>query len=138
MIRLALLFLIWANLAGAEVLVAVRTIPAQTVIAPEDLAFKDTAIAGGLTDQSLLVGMEARVALFAGRPIRLDDVRPPAVVQRNQIVQLNYQTAGLSIKTDGRALDRASAGEIIRVMNLASRTTVTATIDEFGVAHVSQ
>ena len=138
MIRLVLLLMCLAGPALAEVLVAVRTIPAQTIIAAEDLAFKDAAGAGGLDDPAQLVGMEARVALFPGRPIRLADVGPPAVVERNALVKLVYETAGLTITTDGRALDRAGPGDLIRVMNLASRTTVTAQIDAMGVAHVSR
>lgn len=138
MIRYIFICLFATFPAFAEVLVPVRTIPAHSIITPEDLTLKDVAINGGVSDSSALIGMEARVALFAGRPIRLSDIGPPAVVQRNQVIPLIYETAGLTIKTEGRALDRASAGQLVRVMNLASRTTVTAEIDQFGVAHVSR
>lgn len=121
----------------ADVLVPVRTISAETVIGPEDIVLRDLDILGALVDPQDVVGMEARVALFAGRPIRLADLAPPAVVRRNDVVPLIYEAAGLSIKTEGRALDRASPGDQIRVMNLTSRSTVSATVDEFGIAHVS-
>jgi len=138
MIRLALLLVLLGGTAFAEVLVPVRTIPAQSIIAAEDLTYKETSIDGGLRDPGDLIGLEARVALFPGRPIRLSDVGPPAIVERNEVVQLVFENAGLMITTDGRALERASPGEHIRVMNLASRTTVTAQIDAAGVARVSQ
>lgn len=138
MIRLSLCLLVWANMAAAEVLVAARTIPAQTVLTADDLLLRDVNAPGGLTDPTAVVGLEARVALFAGRPIREADLGIPAVVERNQVVPLIYAGAGLYIKTEGRALDRAGPGELIRVMNLQSRSTVTARIAEDGSAHVAQ
>ena len=136
MIRIALLCLL-AMPATADTLVAARTIPARSVIGPDDLLLRDTSTPGGLTDPSTLIGMEARVALYAGRPIRQGDVGPPAVVDRNQIIQLIYMRSGLKISTEGRALDRAGLGDLIRVMNLTSRSTVTARIGSDGAAYVS-
>ncbi len=138
MIRLVLFFCFWAVSGAADVLVAARTIPAHTILTPDDLLIRDVTVAGGMTDPSEAVGKEARVALFAGRPIRASDLSAPAVVDRNEVIALIYDGSGLYIKTEGRALDRASAGEVIRVMNLQSRTTVTARIDESGTAYVAR
>ena len=60
------------------------------------------------------------------------------MVDRNEVIPLIYSSGGLTISTEGRALGRAGPGEIIRVMNLSSRTTVTARIDQNGAAHVTQ
>jgi flagella basal body P-ring formation protein FlgA len=76
--------------------------------------------------------MEARVALYAGRPIRATDLREPAVIDRNQVVKLSYQHGSLTIQTDARALDRASSGEVIKVMNLSSKTTLYARVRPDG------
>ncbi|EAR50734.1 flagellar basal-body P-ring formation protein FlgA [Oceanicola granulosus HTCC2516] len=132
---LALLLL--AGPAAAETLVATRTIRAQEIIAAADLALDAAEFAGGTSDAALLVGQEARVAIYAGRPVRPADVGPPAIVERNAILPLIYNSNGLTISTDGRALDRAASGEIIRVMNLSSRTTVTARIGPDGAGYVS-
>tara|TARA_R110002072_G_scaffold36528_1_gene107559 strand:- start:1249 stop:1662 length:414 start_codon:yes stop_codon:yes gene_type:complete len=136
MIRILLLCLL-ALPAGAETLVAARTIPARTIIGSDDLLLRDIATTGGITDPSSLIGMEARVALYAGRPIRQGDVGPPAVVDRNQIIPLVYMRSGVMISTEGRALDRAGPGDLIRVMNLSSRSTVTARVGPDGTAYVS-
>lgn len=125
-------------MAQAETVVAVRTIPAQTVITAEDLRIQDTAVPGAVQDPMLLIGQETRVALFPGRPVRPQDVGAPAVVERNQIIVLHYETSGLSISTEGRALGRAGPGDIIRVMNLSSRNTVTARISEDGSGYVAR
>ena len=80
--------------------------------------------------------MEARVNLYPGRPIRPGDLREPAVINRNEIITLQYDANGLLIVTEGRALDRAGIGERLRVLNLSSRTTVTATVQGAGLATV--
>lgn len=138
MIRLASLLCCLSSLAGAETLIAARTIPARTILAPEDILIRDVSVAGGMADPALAIGQEARVALYAGRPIRLADLATPAIVERNQIIQIVYRQSGIVISTEGRALDRAGPGDWIRVMNLSSRATITAQIHESGVALVSQ
>lgn len=138
MIRFILLFTILGSPILAETVMAARTIPAQTLIAPEDLILRDVTIAGGESDPLLFVGMESRVALYAGRPVRAADVGLPAVIERNQIVPLIFQGSGLKIATEGRSLGRAGPGEMVRIMNLASRTTVSARIGEDGIAYVFQ
>lgn len=129
---------IFAGPVVADTLVAARTIPARTIIGPDDILIRDVNAAGGLDSPELAIGQEARVALYAGRPIRAGDIGPPAVVERNQILTLVYQRGGIIISTEGRALDRAGPGDIIRVMNLSSRATVSAQIDASGRAFVAQ
>lgn len=137
MIRALACLLLLSGPALADVVVAVRTIPAQSVIGPDDVALREMDVPGGIDDPQLIVGMEARVALYANRPVRPADVGFPATVSRNQIITLVFRRGGLLISTEGRALDRAGPGDVIRVMNLASRNTVTARIGADGVAHVS-
>lgn len=138
MIRFILTWLFLATAAQADVLVAARTIPAQAIITADDLLFRDLANANGISDAARVIGQEARVALFAGRPIRPQDIGTPAVVDRNQLIPLLFTRGGLVIKAEGRALNRAGPGDVIRVMNIASRNTVTARIDGAGVGHVTQ
>lgn len=136
MIRLVFALLLVAGPAVGDTVVAARTIPAQTTIMPEDIMLNSRDIPGGVANPDDVIGMESRVALFAGRPIRPADVGFPAVVERNQIVQLLYQQNGLLIATEGRALGRAGPGDRIRVMNISSRSTVTAQIGVDGIAYV--
>ncbi len=122
--------------ARAESLVAARTIRALATVTPEDLAVADTAIPGALSDIDQAVGLETRVVIYPGRPIRPGDLAPPAVVERNQIVPLIYRNGTLAISAEGRALGRGAAGDRVRVMNLASRTTVTGVIGADGFVRV--
>ena len=136
MMRMSLLFVLFGNLAAAEALFATRIIPANSIISVEDIVLRDENVSGAAVDHTFVVGMEARKSIFAGRPIMSSDVGVPAVVERNQIIELVFQSNGLLIKTDGRALDRAGPGDLVRVMNLSSRSIVTAAIDEKGIGFV--
>ncbi|MEO0929447.1 MAG: flagellar basal body P-ring formation chaperone FlgA [Pseudomonadota bacterium] len=122
----------------ADTVVATRTIPAQAIIMAEDVILNGSDVPGSVSDPDDIIGMEARVALFAGRPIRPQDVGFPAIVERNQIIALFYQRGGLVISTEGRALGRAGPGDVIRVMNISSRSTVTARIGADGAGYVAQ
>jgi flagella basal body P-ring formation protein FlgA len=138
MIRTVTVMLLITTPICADTVLAARTIPAQTTILPEDLIVNSRTISGGVSDPQEIIGMEARVALYAGRPIRAGDIGFPAVVERNQIIALHYNQHGLAISTEGRALGRAGPGDVIRVMNISSRSTVTAQIGADGAAYVSR
>ncbi|MFO7920494.1 MAG: flagellar basal body P-ring formation chaperone FlgA [Nioella sp.] len=129
------LFLLAAP-ACAETLVAAGPIRAMSLIGPSDLVLVEGDTPGALADPAEAIGMEARVNLYPGRPIRAADLQPPAVIERNDIITLRFNHGGLLIVTEGRAMDRAGAGERIRVINLSSRTTVTATVVSSGLAEV--
>ena len=131
------LILLAAHPACADSLVATRPIRAMSVLGPADVTLVDAEIDGALTDVAAAVGMEARVVIYPGRPIRAADLGPPAIVERNQIVLLTYRTAGLAILTEGRALTRGGVGDVIRVMNLTSRTTVTGQIGPDGMVDMA-
>ena len=133
-----LLLLALATPAAADTVVAARTIPAQTLITPGDIQLRDRTVPGGLSDPAEAIGLEARVALYAGRPIMPGDLGAPAIVERNQIITLHFQRGGLMISTEGRALGRAGPGDLVRVMNVSSRSTVTARIGADGAGYVSQ
>jgi len=87
---------------------------------------------GALSDPDSVIGMESRVVLYAGRPIRSEDIGFPAIVERNQIVMVYYRQGALNIAMEGRALARAGVGDRLRVMNLESRNSVTGTVAEDG------
>ncbi|MEQ9175559.1 MAG: flagellar basal body P-ring formation chaperone FlgA [Alphaproteobacteria bacterium] len=122
---------------AADVILAARTIPANSVIASQDIIVKPGDIAGVAALPADVIGKETRVAVYAGRPLRLADIGPPAVIERNQIVPLIYEQAGLRIVAEGRSLSRAGAGERVRVMNLSSRSTVTGRTGPDGRVFVS-
>jgi flagella basal body P-ring formation protein FlgA len=136
MVRLLAFALLLAMPAAAESLVATRVIRAQTLLAPEDVTMVADEITGALASPDQAVGLETRVILYPGRAIRAADIGPPALVERNQIVTLVYNVVGLGITTEGRALARGGLDDVIRVMNLASRSVLTAKIAGDGSLRV--
>ena len=133
---LIVVLLMLATGARAEMLVAARTIRAQALIAPTDLAWAEGTMPDAFADPADVLGQEARVAIYAGRPILAGDIGPPALVERNQSVTLVYSRGGLTILAEGRSLGRGGAGDSLRAMNLASRTTITGRIAADGTVHV--
>lgn len=126
-----------APVARGETLVAARTIPAQTVLVPTDLAVASAPHPGALKDPGRAIGQETRTILYQGRPIRPMDIGPAAIVERNDLVALTFASPHLQIVTEGRALERGALGDRVRVMNLASRNTITATITAPGHVQVT-
>jgi flagellar basal body P-ring formation protein FlgA len=138
--RLAFLLalLIWPDFTQAQTVVATRVLRAQTVIAGDDVTLDEAPTPGALAALEQAVGREARVTLYPGRPIRPDQLGTPAVVERNQIVRMIYTEGPLNIMAEGRALDRAGPGELVRVMNLSSRQVVTGLVRGSGMIEVGQ
>jgi flagella basal body P-ring formation protein FlgA len=83
-----------------------------------------------------LVGMTARRALTADRPVRSYDVEPPVVVERGELVSLVYQVGPLTLSAQARALENGGEGQFIRFVNLQSNRTVEAWVEGPGRASV--
>ncbi len=126
---LSALLLTLALPAQADVVLAARTMRAGTAIEAGDVILtSDRAPIGAASHIDEVIGQEARVTLYAGRPIPLGSLGPPAMVERNQLVTLVFQQGGLNIRADGRALARGAVGDEVRIMNLGSRSTVFGTV----------
>lgn len=138
MIKIAATFLMLAGTvpADADTILAARTIRSQAILTMADIVKTEGDTPGTYMFLDEVVGQEARVVLYAGRPIRIDDIGPPAIVERNQIVTLFYRVGSLTITTEARSLGRAGVGDLLRVMNLTSRNTVTGIVRPDGTISV--
>ncbi|MDB2407751.1 flagellar basal body P-ring formation chaperone FlgA [Jannaschia sp.] len=135
--RVLFLLLALAGPAAAQSVTVAQPVRAGTPIPSDLLAFADTQIGDGFADPRDLIGMEARVNLYPGRPIRRVEVGAPTVIRRNTVVPLVFNRGGLTITLEGRALQRAGDGEAVRVMNLSSRSTVTGIATAAGAVVVN-
>ncbi|TWI35744.1 flagellar basal body P-ring formation chaperone FlgA [Paracoccus sulfuroxidans] len=118
--------------ASAEAVTAARTLPAGTVIAASDV------IAANTNEVDPILGRQTRVTIYEGRQINPATLTTPTLIDRNQIVTISYVNASLRIDAEGRALSAGSAGETIRVMNNASRITVSGRVAADGTVVVRQ
>ena len=137
MIRTDVALLICASPVLAEAVVPARAIRPLTVLTAADVVLVKQELPGAVTRIEDVVGREARVALYPGRAIAPGDIAPPAVVERNQIVQMRFRSGPLEIVSEGRALSRGRPGERLRIMNLDSRLTVTGTVTAEGWVRMS-
>ncbi|WP_434616540.1 flagellar basal body P-ring formation chaperone FlgA [Tabrizicola sp. M-4] len=125
--------LVWLpSWSVAESLVALRAIPAQTVLSEADFTTVDAVIPGAVTLSSEAVGQQVRRAIYPGRPILARDLAPPVLIGRNALVRMRYLRDGLEIASEGRALDKGALGQVIRVMSLGSRTVVSGRVQADG------
>ncbi|NVO25968.1 flagellar basal body P-ring formation protein FlgA [Donghicola sp. C2-DW-16] len=123
--------------AGAETIVASRTLPARTVITESDIAIAADTTPGAATNISEVIGKEARATIYSGHPLFLSALAAPALVERNQLTTLIYELGALTISAEGRVLERGAVGDLVRVMNLSSRTIVQGAVQPDASISVS-
>lgn len=124
--------------AAADTVVATQTIRPQQIITADVVRLDPAEVRGAYATLDAVVGQEARTAIYPGRAVMRGAVGQPALVDRNQAVELVYVQGGLRIKAEGRALGRGAAGERIRVMNVDSRTVLFGTISPEGAILVNK
>ena len=97
--------------AFADALVATRLIRATEVVRAGDVAVQRGQLPGVASDPVQVVGLEARVAIYPGRPLRLADLAPAAVIERNETVTMLYRPRRSgTIRSEGRALGARGTG----------------------------
>ncbi|MEM6536123.1 MAG: flagellar basal body P-ring formation chaperone FlgA [Pseudomonadota bacterium] len=112
--------------------VTTRNIQRGEIIRPGDLASQD----GTGTPRQDFVGLQLKRSVRKGGAIVSTLLQEPILVERNEVVAMEYRAGGLLIKAEGRALDEGSIGDLVRVMNLGSRQTVTASVVSSGRVQV--
>jgi flagella basal body P-ring formation protein FlgA len=73
-----------------------------------------------------VVGMQLRRPIGTDLPFMSADLMTPHIIAKNEVVLIVVEGPGLSLTTQGRALESASRGGRLSVMNLSSRTVVEA------------
>ncbi|WP_133487006.1 flagellar basal body P-ring formation chaperone FlgA [Aliiroseovarius marinus] len=123
--------------AAADTVVAAKNLRPGMIVSAMDVKLVEADIPGGFRLLEDVIGQEARVVLYAGRPVLPNDIGPPALIDRNQIVTLVYTAGSMTILAEGRSLGRGAVGDRVRVMNLSSRTTITGSVSPNGDVIVS-
>ena len=87
--------------------------------------------------RSAAVGMQARRQLHAGQALKVADLAKPDLVTRDQNVTLIYDTSGLYLTMRGKALEGGTEGDVVNVMNLQSKRTVSGVVTGRGQVSIS-
>jgi flagella basal body P-ring formation protein FlgA len=127
-------------LAMLQVPVLNRRVGRDEVIGQRDISWvarpADAVTANHIQDARKLVGMSARRSIRPDRPVRETDVTAPVLVPRNSLVTLMLQTEQMRLTAQGRALQDGAKGEVIRVVNTKSNTTVAGVVVADGTVTV--
>jgi flagella basal body P-ring formation protein FlgA len=83
------------------------------------------------------VGMQARKQLRAGQALKTADLAKPDLVQRDQSVTLIYESTGLYLTIRGKALEGGTEGDVVNVLNLQSKRTVSGVVTGRGQVSIS-
>lgn len=69
-------------------------------------------------------GTTPRRTVMAGKPIKMQDIEEPRIVERGDTVTMIFQDGPLTLTATGRALENGTKGDLIRVVNANSNKTV--------------
>jgi flagella basal body P-ring formation protein FlgA len=84
-----------------------------------------------------VIGMQTRRQMRAGQALRRTDLTKPDLVERDQAVTLIYQAAGIYLTVRGKATEAGTEGDVVSVLNLQSKRTVTGVVIGRGQVSVS-
>lgn len=125
----------------AEVAVPTRNVERGEVLRSSDLVTerrRKAEIGGDLAVRDRAIGMQAKSQLRAGQPLKLADLGKPDLVQRDQSVTLIYESAGLMLTIRGKAMESGAEGDVINVLNLQSKRTVSGYVIARGQVSASE
>ena len=78
-----------------------------------------------------------RKQLRAGQALRVADLAKPDLVQRDQNVTLIYESTGLYLTIRGKAMEGGTEGDVVSVLNLQSKRTVSGVVIGRGQVAIS-
>lgn len=127
-----------ASRGNVEVLTYARDIAAGEILQPADVIWGKAAAAPADAphDPEALIGMTARRPLRAGAAALARDVSAPIVVKSGEMITVSFESGGISLALQGKALAAGGVGETINVENTSSKKTIQAVVTGPGAAAV--
>jgi flagella basal body P-ring formation protein FlgA len=118
-----------------EVAVLTRNVERADILKSADVVVERrprAEVGADAASREQALGMQMRRPIRSGQPLRAADLVKPDLVQRDQAVTVIFQTAGLYLTTRGKALDNGTEGDVVSVLNIQSKRTVTGTVTGRG------
>jgi flagellar basal body P-ring formation protein FlgA len=123
-----------------EAAILARDVERNEVLKSSDVVIERRAklsVGNDVASRDRAVGMQMRKAVRAGSALRTADLAKPDLVQRDQTVTLIFQSGGLYLTIRGKALEGGTEGDVVSVLNLQSKRTVTGTVVGRGQVSIS-
>jgi flagella basal body P-ring formation protein FlgA len=113
-----------------EVLTYARDFAAGEVVEPEDIVWAQPSGYGSPIDAPrdarAVIGQAARRPLRAGTAVSLADLSAPKVIKKDEMVSVAFSADGIKLVLQGKALSGAAVGEVVDILNPASKKTIQA------------
>jgi flagella basal body P-ring formation protein FlgA len=111
-----------------EVAIVTRALARGDVVRASDVTIerrpKNEVTGEPIAQAGDVIGLSARRAVRLGAPLRAADLMKPELVQRGDIVTMQYQVPGVVVTLRGKALDSGAEGDVVSVQNLESKRTL--------------
>lgn len=115
-----------------EVPVANRGMPRGTLLTKKDISWvsvKDINLANDVvTSEADIIGYITRHTIRPGQIFRNHNVERPTVVARGALITIVWDVPLMSLSAQGRATESGGIGDVIRVINTASKTAIFAEV----------
>jgi flagella basal body P-ring formation protein FlgA len=118
-----------------EAAVLTRNVERSDLLKSSDIVIErrtKAEVGGDAATREGALGMQLRRPMRSGQPLRVADLTKPDLVQRDQAVTVVFQAPGLYLTTRGKALDNGTEGDVVNVINLQSKRTVTGVVTGRG------
>lgn len=89
------------------------------------------------TKPSQVIGQQLKRSFRVGTLLTTDMLDAPLLIKRNDMVSIELIRPGIKIESKGVALENGQQGQRIRVRNIRSQRTITATVKEAGVVEIN-
>jgi flagella basal body P-ring formation protein FlgA len=126
--------------APPAVVVAVRALPRGAVIQASDVQLVRSSAPLGNAERLArledVLGKETTQAVAAGKPLDRQAFRDPLLVKRGEVVTVYARSSGVQVKTQARARDNGSLGELVTVESLLDRKSYLAHVSGIQEAEV--
>ena len=114
-----------------EAAVLTRNVERNDILKSSDVVTErrpKAEVGGDAAVRSRSVGMQMRRQLRAGQAIKVADLGKPDLVQRDDNVTLIYESVGLYLTVRGKAIEAGTEGDVVNVLNLQSKRTVSGVV----------
>ncbi|WP_291861090.1 flagellar basal body P-ring formation chaperone FlgA [Bradyrhizobium sp.] len=123
-----------------EAAILARGVERNEVIKSSDVVVErrpKAEVGNDLAPRDRAVGMQTRRQLRVGQALKTADLAKPDLVQKDQAVTLIYQAVGLHLTIRGKALEGGTEGDVVNVLNLQSKRTVSGVVTGRGQVSIT-
>lgn len=123
---------------SVQALTYARNLMAGEIVGAADLVWSSDAIAPADApgDPDTVIGMAARRPLREGAAVQARDLSAPMVVKRDEMISVAFESGGISLILQGKALKDAAVGDSVQVLNPQSKKVIEAVVSAPGKAVV--